>query len=901
MSTDTAATLVFPTRHEEDNVGPLLQALHSATADLGRFLEVLFVDDSDNMRTVAAICEARRVLDSYIFGSHLVIRYVHRPKGQRPGGLSGAMATGLREAKSDLVIFQDGDGQHPPQVVPALLREINDGHDVVVGSRYREGGSNEGLDGLFRRFVSRAATAVTKLLFPRALRGVTDPMSGCFAVRRNEVDIDRLDPRGFKFLLDLLARHPRLRRTEVPLQFRARAAGGSKAGEGNGREFLKQLPILRVRTLPTWLNFAMVGGLVALYGVALLWVLVHAGLDPRVANPIQLAATLLLNFALNSKVTWPKQTKGHVKWQFPAFVAVRVAIMMASWYVFVVLYGHGVHYQLANIIGVGLGAILSYPATKPILDHNSRRRVNRVFADRSRGAGASHASRERRNIPWRLALVLILVASAVGAGIMSIGWRGTMMWSIIAYALFCFATSSMEASWRLYGRRNPEAIESMRFPQPVLPTRARIKFSLIVPARHEQQVLRHTLLRLTEQTHPWVEIVVSLRHDDPETIAEAQAAAAQSRRIRLVVHDYTAAESDEETLPTAKPDQLNVAFATCTDADYVGVFDAEDDVSPQLMLHIEALINGTGADVVQGGVQLVNLDLRKPSEWDRLRGWPRLRRVLRPFFTSRLWTNLRAWYCVHNVLEYAFWFSSRMFFQITQRFVPLGGNTSFIRANWLREHGGWPTDRTKLTEDCAVGVDASVQGLKFVAAYQPDLATQEETPSRLFGSGGWFRQRVRWNQGFLSVLLKGEWLKLSLRQRLMAMYILGMPFVQAMNAVVLPICILAIFVLRAPVVLVLVMYLPFIPIMMTLVLQLIGLREFSRNFNRKLRLRHYSSLVFMNYPYQLLQAAAAVTASVRLLRGRNNWFLTAHLGEHVDNPSLPGMTPVTSSVKGSVA
>lgn len=898
MSIDTMATIVLPTRHEEQSIGPLLQDIHRATTGLGQ-LEVLVVDDSDNGDTVAAVDNAKRELTSAsFFGTHLRIKCIHRPRGQRPGGLSGAMAEGLRQAESDLVIFQDGDGQHPPQVVPELLREVRNGSDIVVGSRYREGGSNEGLNGRMRHFVSRAATAVTKILFPRSLRGISDPMSGCFAIRRDEVDIDSLDPRGFKFLLDLLARHPRLRRTEVPLQFRARTAGDSKASEGNGREFLKQLPVLRVRTLPTWFNFAAVGGLVALYGVAMLWVLVHAGMDPRVANPIQLAATLLLNFGFNSSVTWPGQARRHLRWQFPAFVVTRIAIMVFSWYVFLVLYGHGVHYQVANITGVGLGAILSYPITKLIFDNNERRRVRvltRRRSDRNHtepdSQGGTHRiPRVRRQFPWKLLLTFVMLAAAIGSSVYYIGWQNTLMWFIVVYGVFCCVSSGMEVSWRLYGRRNPQAIESMRFPAPVLPTRARIKFSLIVPARREQHVIRQTLLRLARQTHPYVEIVVSLRDDDPETVAEAQAAAAQNRRIRLFVGHYD---------DGCKGDQLNAALSVCT-GDFVGVFDAEDDVSEQLMLHIEAAINQSGADVAQGGVQLVNLDLRRPVEWNRLQQWPRLRRVLRPFFMSRFWTSLRAWYCVHNVLEYAFWFSSRMFFQIKQGFVPLGGNTSFIRRTLLDRLGQWPTDVTRLVEDCAIGVAASVSGAKFVTAYQPDLATREETPSRFFGPGGWFRQRIRWSQGFLAVLMKGEWRKLpTRRQRFMALYILGMPFIQGLNAVVLPLCVAAVFVLNAPVVLVLVMYTPFIPIGMTLVLQVVGLREFSRNFGQKLRLRHYLSLVLLNYPYQLMLAAAAVVAGKRLVTKQNEWLLTAHLGEHLSSHEAD--PTLAFSQRGSVA
>ena len=67
------------------------------------------------------------------------------------------------------------------------------------------------------------------LLFPTRLWHVTDPMSGCFIVRRDAVDLDRLRPRGFKILLEILVRTPGLRVSEVPLGFGERHAGHTKA------------------------------------------------------------------------------------------------------------------------------------------------------------------------------------------------------------------------------------------------------------------------------------------------------------------------------------------------------------------------------------------------------------------------------------------------------------------------------------------------------------------------------------------------------------------------------------------------------------------------------------------------------------------------------------------------
>src|SRR5437764_3200908 len=135
-------------------------------------------------------------------------------------------------------------------------------------------------------------------------------------------------------------------------------------------------------------------------------------------------------------------------------------------------------------------------------------------------------------------------------------------------------------------------------------------------------------------------------------------------------------------------------------------------------------------------------------------------------------------------MEYFFWFRSRLHLHADHRFIPLGGNTVFIRRDVLQVVGGW--DPECLAEDCELGVRLSALGARVAVAYDPDLVTREETPGTI---GGLLRQRTRWNQGFLQVLRKGEWRRLPRHQRLLARYTLAMPFLQAFAGVVIPLSI----------------------------------------------------------------------------------------------------------------
>jgi cellulose synthase/poly-beta-1,6-N-acetylglucosamine synthase-like glycosyltransferase len=277
----------------------------------------------------------------------------------------------------------------------------------------------------------------------------------------------------------------------------------------------------------------------------------------------------------------------------------------------------------------------------------------------------------------------------------------------------------------------------------------------------------------------------------------------------------------------------------------VGVFDAEDQVHPELLEHVDHAFRSTGADVVQGGVQLINLQ--------------------------------SSWYSLHNCLEYYFWFRSRLHLHARHGFIPLGGNTIFVRTELLRRANGW--DGTCLAEDCDLGVRLSTRGAKVVVAYDTALVTREETPDSLLGL---IKQRTRWNQGFLQVFRKGEWRRLgTFRQRLLARYTLTQPFVQALSGIAVGVGILvaALGDVSAPIAML--SFVPLAPMICSLAFQAIALRDFGLEYGIRIRPFDYLRLFVGAYPYMLVLAAAALRAAIREYSGRTNWELTRHVGAHL--------------------
>jgi cellulose synthase/poly-beta-1,6-N-acetylglucosamine synthase-like glycosyltransferase len=396
------------------------------------------------------------------------------------------------------------------------------------------------------------------------------------------------------------------------------------------------------------------------------------------------------------------------------------------------------------------------------------------------------------------------------------------------------AISATTLWWMLHAWSSTSKLDGTRFASPD-GTRDLCSFSLLVPARHEQEVLGDTLDRLAAIDHPAYEVIAIVGHDDPETAAIAdEAARRHPETVRVVV------DSSE---PKSKPRGMNVALPHCR-GDIVGVFDAEDEVHPRLLQHVDVTFRKSGADVVQGGVQLMN-------------------------FQSN-------WWAARNCLEYWFWFRSRMHFHAEARFIPLGGNTIFIRTAVLRDAGGWDADC--LAEDCELGVRLSTAGRKVAVCYEPEIVTREETPHHL---RAWLKQRCRWNQGFLQVYRKGIWRHLpTRRQRLLAQYTLAMPFLQALTGLMIPVSIFLMLTATVPVPVALISLAPLVPTLLVLMVELAGVGDFARAYGMRVRLWDYVRLVLGALPYQLFLAVAAVRAVIRERRGDLTWEKTAHSGAH---------------------
>jgi dolichol-phosphate mannosyltransferase len=233
-------SLVIPTYNERENIAPLLAQIEPAIA--GQRWEAVFVDDSTD-GTDTLIAELART-DSRI-------RMLHRAANR--GGLAGAVVDGLAQARGAYICVLDADLQHPPDRILAMLAEARRASaDLVIASRYTDGGSAGGLDGPLRQAISRGLKLLSQVLFPLRLAGISDPLGGFFLVRRSVVTGVELRPIGYKILLEILVRCRWQTVREVPYAFRPRLYCDSKADLRQGVRFLRHLSTLFLDCSPVF-------------------------------------------------------------------------------------------------------------------------------------------------------------------------------------------------------------------------------------------------------------------------------------------------------------------------------------------------------------------------------------------------------------------------------------------------------------------------------------------------------------------------------------------------------------------------------------------------------------------------------------------------------------------------
>jgi glycosyltransferase involved in cell wall biosynthesis len=241
-------SIVIPIHNEEHSILPLYDRLTAVLEQMQRQYEIIFVDDASTDRSFELLANLVET------DGHLKVMRLRRNFGQ-----TAALSAGFHEAKGDVVIAMDGDLQHAPEDIPALLAKIDEGYDIASGWR-----KNRIDNAVLRKFPSRIAN----WLMAKASGVKLRDFGTTFKAYRAEVLKDVNLYGELHRFIPALASFYGARIAEVPIRNTPRAAGDSHYGIG--RTFRVLFDILTIKFLLKYFTRPMhFFGLLGLSGTTL--------------------------------------------------------------------------------------------------------------------------------------------------------------------------------------------------------------------------------------------------------------------------------------------------------------------------------------------------------------------------------------------------------------------------------------------------------------------------------------------------------------------------------------------------------------------------------------------------------------------------------------------------------
>ena len=211
------ALVVLPTYQEAENIAEVLRRLRAAAPGA----DVLVVDDSSPDGTAAMAKAAGHELG----GVDVLVRPVK-------SGLGSAYRAGFAEGLArgyDVLVEMDSDLSHDPARLPALLRAVEAGADLALGSRYVPGGSIPNWP-FHRRWLSRSGNRYADLLLRLSVRDATSGFRAYRADALRHIDLGSVRADGYGFQIEMAYRVAGNggRIVELPIEFVDREKGTSK-------------------------------------------------------------------------------------------------------------------------------------------------------------------------------------------------------------------------------------------------------------------------------------------------------------------------------------------------------------------------------------------------------------------------------------------------------------------------------------------------------------------------------------------------------------------------------------------------------------------------------------------------------------------------------------------------
>lgn len=346
-------SLVIPTYNEKDNISFLIKKIFEEFSKNKINGEIIVVDDNSLDGTGEIVENLKKKQKN--------IQIIHR-KGKL--GLSSAVIEGWNIAKGSVLGVMDADLSHSPDYLWPMFKIIkNKEADFVIGSRYIKGGKIEGWN-LKRKILSRSAT-----LLAGFFTEVKDPMTGFFMIKKECIKNVDLNPKGFKILLELLIKSKYETVIEIPITFKNRTKGKSKAGTKEVFYLIQNLSgylVYKKNILTEFFKFAVVGLIGTLVNVFILYLLTnYLGFYYLVSAVFSFFVAMSHNYLFNKLWTFKEKINHHFTKKYMKFFCVSlIALIVNLFFLYVFTEFFSIYYLISQVLAIGITLIINYAGNK---------------------------------------------------------------------------------------------------------------------------------------------------------------------------------------------------------------------------------------------------------------------------------------------------------------------------------------------------------------------------------------------------------------------------------------------------------------------------------------------------------------------------------------------------------
>jgi dolichol-phosphate mannosyltransferase len=203
---------IIPSYNEAENLAELLPMTKTAISSIGKPYEILVIDTMTKTDNTDEVCKRNGCI------------YINREKGNTYGD---AIRTGISKASNKYIVIMDADGSHNPNDIVRFYAEIENGFDLIIGSRYINGGNS--CNGVILKAMSYVLNMTYRFFFKINARDI----SNSFRMYKSEqLKALTLECNNFDIVEEIiikLSKHfSRLRILEIPIFFDQRKHGKSK-------------------------------------------------------------------------------------------------------------------------------------------------------------------------------------------------------------------------------------------------------------------------------------------------------------------------------------------------------------------------------------------------------------------------------------------------------------------------------------------------------------------------------------------------------------------------------------------------------------------------------------------------------------------------------------------------